>query len=53
MLAGPCTYREQRTQIFIQQIPFLFETVKSAGWFFLGSLFEGEQVFVGEFLRGP
>src|SRR5687768_415229 len=31
MLAGSCTHSEQRTQFFIQQIPFLLEAIKSAG----------------------
>lgn len=38
-------------QVFIEQVPFLFEAVESAGGFFLCGLFEGEEVFVGELLR--
>ncbi len=50
MLAGSGTHGEQRTQVFIEQIPFLFEAVESAGGLFFCGLFESEQVFVGKLL---
>jgi hypothetical protein len=51
MLAGSRTHREQRTQVFIEEVPFLFETVEAAGRFFFDGLFDGEEVFIGELLR--
>src|SRR5262245_30897947 len=50
MLAGSCTHGEQWTQVFIEEVPFLFEAVESTGGFFFDGLFEGEEVFVGELL---
>jgi hypothetical protein len=52
MLAGSRTHGQQRTQVFIEEIPFLFEAVESARWFFFDCLFESKEVFVGEFLGG-
>ncbi len=52
LLAGARPHRQQRTQVFVEQVPFLFEAVETARWLFLDSLFEGEQIFVGEWLRG-
>ena len=52
MLAGSRAYSKERTQAFIKQVPFLLEAVESAGGFFLDGLFEGEHVFIGEFLGG-
>lgn len=49
LLAGTCSHCEQRTQILIEQIPFLFKAIEAAGRFFLDSLLEGEQIFIGEF----
>jgi hypothetical protein len=49
--ARPGAYSKERAQVFIEEIPFLFETVESTGGLFFNSLFEGEEVFVGEFLR--
>lgn len=51
MLAGSRAYGKKRTQVFIEEIPFLLEAVESAGGFFLDGFFEGEEVFVGELLR--
>ncbi len=39
MLAGTCAHGEQRTQVFIEEIPFLFEAVESTLRFFFGGLF--------------
>jgi hypothetical protein len=52
MLAGSRAHGEERTQVFIEEVPFLFEAVESAGGFFFCGLFKGEEVFVGELLRG-
>jgi hypothetical protein len=41
MLARTSAYREQRTQLLIEQIPFLLEAVESALWLLLFGLFEG------------
>ncbi len=51
LLAGSRAHGEQGTQVFIEQIPFLLEAVESAWRFFLDGLFEGEEIFIGEFLR--
>src|SRR5574341_328626 len=51
LLAGSCAHGEQWTQVFIEEIPFLLETVESAGGFFFNGLFHGEKIFVGKFLR--
>jgi hypothetical protein len=52
LLAGTRAHSEQRTQVFIEKITFLFETVEAALRFFLEGLLYGEEIFVGEFLRG-
>jgi hypothetical protein len=50
--AGPCAHGEQRAQVLIEKIPFLLETIESAVRLFLEGLLYGEEIFVGEFLRG-
>jgi hypothetical protein len=52
LLARSSTHSEQRAQIFIEKIPFLLETVETAVRFFPDGLLYGEEIFVGEFLRG-
>ncbi len=52
LLAGSRAHGEKRTQVFIKEIPLLFEAVESTRWFFLDGLFYGEEIFVGEFLGG-
>jgi hypothetical protein len=52
MLAGSGAHSQQRTQVFIEEVPFLFEAVETTRGFLFDGLFEGEQVFVGEFLGG-
>jgi hypothetical protein len=49
--AGSRAHGQQRTQVFVKEIPFLFEAVEPAGRFFLDGLFYGEEIFVGEYLR--
>ncbi len=52
LLAGSRAHRKQRTQVFIEQIPFLLEAIESALRFFFDGLLYGEEVFVSEFLGG-
>src|SRR5688572_26526319 len=50
LLAGSCTHSEEWAQVFIEEVPFLFEAVQSALRFFFDGLFYGEEVFIGKFL---
>ena len=51
MLAGASTHCQQRTQVFIEQVPFLFKASKTALRFIFHGFFERELVFFGELLR--
>jgi hypothetical protein len=52
LLARSCSHGEKRPQVLIEKIPFLLETVEAAVRLFLERLLYGEEIFVGEFLRG-
>src|SRR5574341_1788023 len=51
LLAGSCAHREKRTQVFIEEIPFLLKAVESALRLVFSGLFESEEVFIGKFSR--
>ncbi|MBV6465523.1 MAG: hypothetical protein PGMFKBFP_00802 [Anaerolineales bacterium] len=52
LLAGSRADGEQRTQVGVEEVPFLLEAVEPARRLFFDGLFDGEEVFVGELGEG-